>query len=209
MSVSVLDTLIALTGGPGGGKTTLIHDLAHDPQWAGRFAALPEAISLMREIHISPREKLFQRVMVHLQMALEDGLKHAFESEDCRLIICHRGCFDPLAYWLDRGWAEDEFFAYTRTCRAHLYARYAAVIHLVTAADGAVENYTRWPDAHRPETPEQAIRLDRLLEQVWSGHPRYFRLDNDGRDWVAKSTEAKLILEEIALYPQPKTDRAK
>ncbi|MBN1454374.1 MAG: AAA family ATPase [Anaerolineales bacterium] len=188
---------IVLTGGPGGGKTTLINELAHDPQCTGRIAALPEAISLMRDIYISPREKLFQRVMVHLQMALEDGLKRALEMEDRRLILCHRGSLDPLAYWLDRGWPEDEFYTYTEMCREDLYRRYAAVIHLVTAADGAPDYYKRWPDAHRPETLEQAIRLDRLLEQAWSGHPRYFRLDNDGHNWLAKSSEAKRILQDF------------
>ncbi len=79
------------------------------------------------------------------------------------------------------------------------YQRYAAVLHLVTAADGAVAHYKRWPDAHRPETPEQAVQLDRLLQRVWGGHPRYFRIDNEGRDWAnlgwsAKSGKARGIL---------------
>lgn len=68
------------------------------------------------------------------------------------------------------------------------------MIHLVTAADGAIEYYRRWPEAHRPETPEDAIRLDRLLERVWSGHPRYHRVDNAGRDWPAKAAVAQAIL---------------
>lgn len=186
--------VIALTGGPGGGKTTFITDLARDSQWVGRFAALPEAISLMRDMHISPREKLFQRVMVHMQLSLEDGLTHALGPDDTRLILCHRGTLDPLAYWLDRGWSEDDFFTYTETCREDLFARYSAVIHLVTAADGAPDHYRRWPDAHRPETLEQATYLDRLLERVWHGHPHYFRVDNNGRGWEAKSDEAKRIL---------------
>jgi len=189
--------LIALTGGPGGGKTALIEELSRDPVWRGRFAVLPEAIFLMRSMGISPREKLFQRVMVHLQMALEDGLARALGSYEPHVILCHRSSLDPLAYWLDRGWPEDEFFAFTETtCEEH-YRRYAAVIHLVTAADGAVDHYKRYPDAHRSETPEQAIRIDRLLQQVWSDHPQYFLVDNAGRDWAMKSKEAWLILEEF------------
>jgi hypothetical protein len=42
--------------------------------------------------------------------------------------------------------------------------------------------YTRWPQTHRPEEPDQAIQLDRWLEEVRGGHPRYTRLDNAGRD---------------------------
>jgi len=185
---------IILTGGPGGGKTTLIEELSRDPAWAGRFAALPEAIFTMRRLNISPREKLFQRAMVYLQIALEDGLDRALGPGDSRFILCHRGSLDPLAYWLDRGWPEEEFFAFTETRREEHYRRYAAVLHLVTAADGAPEAYTRWPEAHRPEQIEDAIRLDRLLYQVWRGHPRYYRLDNEGRDWAAKSKKAREIL---------------
>jgi hypothetical protein len=186
--------LIVLTGGPGGGKTTLIEQLSHDPAWVGRFAALPEAIFALRHSGIPPQEKLFQRAMVHLQIGMEDGLVRALDLHDCRLILCHRGALDPLAYWLDRGWSEGEFYAYSGTTREALYQCYTAVLHLVTAADGAAEYYTRWPDAHRPERSEDAIRLDRLLQRVWGEHPAYYRLDNQGRDWPAKFQAACAIL---------------
>jgi hypothetical protein len=185
---------IALTGGPGGGKTALIEELAHDPAWRGRFLALPEAIFVAGRVGVSPRERLFQRLMVEVQRALEDGLARALDPDDPRFILCHRGTLDPLAYWLDRGWPEDEFFAFTGTNRVECYRRYTAVIHLVTAADGAPAHYTKWPDAHRPEQIEDAIRLDRLLHQVWRDHPHYHRLDNERKDWPAKSGEAQRIL---------------
>ena len=187
-------SVVVLTGGPGGGKTRLIEELARDRTWTGRFAALPEAILPMRHIGLSPHDKLFQRAMVHLQIAMEDGLNRALGSDDPRPILCHRGSLDPLAYWLDRGWPEDEFFAFTGTNRVECYRRYTAVIHLVTAADGAPAHYTRWPGAHRPEQIEDAVRLDRLLHQVWRDHPHYYRLDNEQKDWPAKSGEARRIL---------------
>lgn len=186
--------VIVLTGGPGGGKSTLIDELQRDPAWAGRFSALPEAIFLMRQVGVSHRQQLFQRLMVHLQMSLEDGLARGLGSAEPRAILCHRGSLDPLAYWLDRGWSQEEFFAYTGTQLEEHYRRYTAVIHLVTAADGAAAHYTRWPAAHRPEEIEDAVRLDRLLRKVWGGHPRYFYLDNQGRDWVAKANAARQIL---------------
>jgi hypothetical protein len=188
---------IVLTGGPGGGKSTLLEELLHDPAWSRRIAVLPEAISLMRQVGISPREQLFQRVMVRLQMALEDGLERALGESYPRTILCHRGSLDPLAYWLDRGWSQEAFFAFTGTSLEEHYRRYTAVIHLVTAADGASAHYTRWPQAHRPEEIEDAIRIDQLLHQVWRDHPGYYRLDNQDRDWAAKSRAARAILADL------------
>jgi hypothetical protein len=54
--------------------------------------------------------------------------------------------------------------------------------HLVTAADGVPREYTRWPQAGRPEEPDEAIQLDRWLEEAWAGHCRYYRLGNEGSD---------------------------
>jgi hypothetical protein len=185
---------IVLTGGPGGGKSTLIEELSHDPTSIGRFAALPETILTMGNVNISPQEKLFQRVVVQMQIAMEDGLVRALEPDDRRTILCNRGSLDPLAYWLERGWLEEEFFKFTRTTRAEHYQRYTAVIHLVTAADGAEQAYRHWPDAHRHETAEQSILLDNLLGKVWQDHPRYYCLDNNGISWYEKSEKAKDII---------------
>lgn len=192
--------VIVLTGGPGGGKSTLQTELASDAEWAGRFVALPEAVQYARFVNISPSEKLFQRVIVNLQMSLEDGLARALDSTDLRAIICHRGSLDPLAFWLQRGWSEDDFFEFTETNRDEHYRRYTAVIHLVTAADGAPQQYTRWPEAHRPEEADEAIRLDRWLQQAWSGHSKYFRIDNEDRDWPAKSKAARKILSKFLAF---------
>jgi predicted ATPase len=101
-------TFIVLTGGPGGGKTALIEELRRDPFWRGRVAVLPEAISLMGGLGVSPQEKRFQRLMVALQMALEDALRAALDDRSPRLVLCHRGSLDPLAYWRARGWAEGD-----------------------------------------------------------------------------------------------------
>jgi predicted ATPase len=188
---------VVLTGGPCGGKTMLINELLADPEWSGRIAVLPEAISFMRGLGVSSAEPLFQRLMVLLQMALEDAVRIGLKEVGPRFVLCHRGSLDPLAYWLARGWKEDDFFTYTGTRREEHYRRYDAVIHLVTAADGAPEAYQRWPDAHRSETLEEAIRLDRLLQHVWGGHPRYIRLDNKDKDWNTKSELARRILQEI------------
>jgi len=187
-------SIFVLTGGPGGGKSTLLEELQRDPTWTGRFVAMPETILIMVAVGISTHEQLFQRVMVHLQIALEDGLGRALGPDNPQPILCHRGSLDPLAYWIDRGWPEEKFFTYTETRREEHYQRYTAVIHLVTAADGAEEHYTNWPEAHRPEQIEDAIRLDGLLHRIWRHHPCYHRIGNVDTSWKEKAGKAQAIL---------------
>jgi predicted ATPase len=186
--------VIVLTGGPGGGKSSLIEDLRQDPAWAGRFVALPEAAQYARFVNISPQEKLFQRVIVRLQMGLEDSLERSLDTDDSRFILCHRGTLDALAFWKERGWTEDEFFTFTGINLEDHYRRYMAVIHMVTSADGVPLAYTRWPQAHRPEDADEAIWLDQQLQIAWGGHPRYFFIGNNGLNWPAKASKVREIL---------------
>lgn len=189
--------VIALTGGPGGGKSTLIENLRDDRRWRARFVALPEAAQFARFTNVSPDEMLFQRAIVHLQIGLEDGLERALGPDDRRFILCHRGSLDPLAFWRQRGWPVEEFFSFTGTSLESHYQRYAAVIHLVTSASGVPWAYTRWPQAHRPEEAGQAIQLDEWLREAWGKHPHYYYLDNDGRNWAEKARQASEILEQL------------
>jgi tRNA (adenine37-N6)-methyltransferase len=189
--------IIVLTGGPGGGKSTLIEDLRNDPDWASKFVCLPEAVQYARFSNIDPAEKIFQRMVVHLQIGLENGLDRACGPGDSRLILCHRGSLDPLAFWRLRGWPVEEFFSFTGMSLHEHYRRYAAIIHLVTAAEGTPRLYTRWPTSHRPEDADTAILLDRWLTETWENHPEYYRIDNTDRDWPAKSKEAIKILDEV------------
>lgn len=57
-------------------------------------------------------------------------------------------------------------------------SRYECVIHLQTAANGALEFYTCENNSTRTETPEEAIRLDNLVKSCWVGHPYLYMIDN-------------------------------
>ena len=171
---------IVMTGGPGGGKSTLIRALRTEGWLAGRWLEVPEAAPLVFRAGLRARERAAQRAAVRIQVALEDIL--ASEAAEKPLAICHRGA-DPLAYWLLFGWDEAAFFTDVGFTRDELMGRYFGVIHLRTAAVGAEAHYRRWPDAHRPESPETAASLDRLLERVWRDHPRFVLIPNDGVDW--------------------------
>jgi hypothetical protein len=183
---------IVLTGGPGGGKTELMHELRADDPHAKRWILVPEAAPLLFQTGLDGRAKRFQWAVVQLQMALEEIC--AKSARPGQVLICHRGTLDPLAYWLRNGWDESEFFEYTAMSRNKHYRRYFGVIHLQTAAIGAEAHYRRWPDAHRPETIAQAVEIDHLCNQVWRRHPRYVLIENINRDWVDKARDARDVL---------------
>lgn len=169
-----------------------MRELRAEAPHSRRWLLIPEAAPLLFRAGLDGREKRFQRAVVRLQIAMERICAEAASPN--QVLLCHRGTLDPLAYWLRNGWDEGEFFAYTETTRDEHFRRYSGVIHLQTAAIGAEEHYRRWPDAHRPETLEQAAETDRLCARAWSGHPRYTLIDNAGRDWPDKARTARDLL---------------
>lgn len=185
---------IVLTGGPGGGKTTLMRELRAAGPHRGHWLFVPEAAPLLFQVGLDGREQCFQRAVVRLQMALEEICAETASAD--QILLCHRGTLDPLAYWLRNGWAEHDFFTYTETTRDEHFHRYWGVIHLQTAALGAEAHYPRWPDAHRPETLAQAAETDHLCARAWRDHPRYVLIDNIGRDWPAKAQAARDFLQQ-------------
>ena len=56
--------------------------------------------------------------------------------------------------------------------------RYEAVIHMVTAADGAEKFYSDASNEARYETVEEARALDRKLVNAYVGHPNFNIIDN-------------------------------
>ena len=182
-----------LTGGPGGGKSTLMAELrAADPR-AQRWLLVPEAAPLLFRAGLDAREQRFQAAVVRLQLALETACAQA--ARPGQVLLCHRGALDALAYWRRNGWPEADFFALTGTPREEYLRRYQGVIHLQTAAIGAEAHYRRVPQAHRPETPAQAAQIDALCAAAWQAHPGYVLIANDGRDWPAKARAGHDLLE--------------
>jgi hypothetical protein len=64
---------IVLTGGPCGGKTTLLRELrAADPR-GERWLPVPEAAPLLFQAGLDGRRQSFQQAVVKLQIALEES----------------------------------------------------------------------------------------------------------------------------------------
>ena len=188
---------IVLTGGPGGGKSTLMAELrAEDPQ-AERWLLVPEAARLLLSAGLVQGSKHFQREVVRLQIALEGGVARGGDrTEDGpgRTLICDRGTLDSLAYWRLGGWDDQEFVDLTRMDLEAHRARYDGVIHLQTSAIDAEGHYAHGAEAGRKESLRQATEIDRLCGQAWAGHPRYVLVENAGRDWAAKLQAAHDVL---------------
>ncbi len=185
---------IVLTGGPCGGKSTLLKELHELDPSIERWIGVPEAASLLLLSGLTAGNKPFQKAVLRLQMAMEDVFAEVAGTG--RAILCDRGTLDCLAYWRLNRWDEQEFFDFTgMTLRQH-YERYYGVIHLQTTAIGRVCDYTRWPQAIRRESPDEAAEVDAYIAGVWAEHPRYALIDNAYPDWAAKSEAARQVVHE-------------
>ena len=56
--------------------------------------------------------------------------------------------------------------------------RYDAVIHMVTAADGA-EQFYNLDNFARYETVEEAVKTDKALQKAYIGHNKIFVIGNE------------------------------
>jgi predicted ATPase len=181
---------IAVTGGPGAGKTSLWRELARSHP--GRIAAVPEvATSLLQ--HVFPpvqnehERRALQRAIFEVQRSLE--AVHEARRAPGEVLLCDRGTPDGAGYWPE---GSDAFFAAMGTrCEIEL-ARYDAVLFLETAAAQGL------PIAHgnavRTESEQAALAVDRRLHAVWSRHPRFHHVAVE-RDFAAKIARGAEVLQ--------------
>ena len=99
-----------------------------------------------------------------------------------------------VTYMSDEEFAEAS--AYIGMDPIELRDSYDAVFHLVTAAKGAEEHYTKANNAARYETIEEACALDDRLIAAWTGH-RHLRIIDNSTDFEEK---LKKLINEIILF---------
>ena len=117
-------------------------------------------------------------------------------ESDKILIVCDRGIMDNRAYMND-----EEFDEVLRSLNGDLVDwrdGYDAVFHLVTAANGAEEYYSKANNAARYESVEEAVSLDDRLLSCWTGH-RYLRVIDNSTDFEGKM---RRLEKEIATFLQ-------
>ena len=146
---------VVLTGGPGAGKTAVLEVVRR--HLCEHVVVLPEAAGILFRGGFPRRRSVASRRATQLAIFhVQDQLERAALAEgDAALIVCDRGVLDGLAYWPGE---EGQFFDAVGGTRAGMYARYAAVIHIRTAAEG--------------DPSDEAAAVDRRLLSAWGEHPR-------------------------------------
>jgi predicted ATPase len=180
---------VVVTGGPSGGKTTLIEALQKDI--GNGLSVVPEAASLLYRGGF-PRRPTFigrrhaQMAICHVQRELEDMISSESPNQ---VIVCDRGSVDSVAYW--PGDPQD-LFASLRTTREQELARYDWVLHLDTA-DG--EHFGN-NNPVRTETWKEALELNEMIKVAWQGHPKRIVIPHsaDFLEKIAKARKAILMV---------------
>lgn len=179
-------TKIVLTGGPCAGKTTaLARIVEHFSNLGFQVLTVPEAATLFSQSGIdflTDDKSLFlecERQLMEFQIELEDRYERIAEHYNRPvLIVCDRGTMDLRAYLKNEMW-ESILDSIGKNVVELRDARYAAVIHMATAAKGAERFYTLANNAARSESPELARDIDDRLMRAWTGHPHLRVVGND------------------------------
>ena len=159
--------------------------------------------------YLTPNRDLYyqgERAILETQLAFEDQfMKLAQVCEKPVLIVCDRGAMDISAYIKPEEWEEITRMAGTNSNA--LRESYDAVLHLVSAADGAEQYYTTATNATRYEQAnEEGLRIARELDKkvikAWTGHP-HLRVINNHDDFENKLNRVLSEISKVVGLPQP------
>jgi predicted ATPase len=176
---------VALTGGPGAGKTAVLELMRLF--FCEHVKALPEAAGIVfggrfPRSDRAPLRQAAQRAIFHIQRELES----IAETDDAAVVLCDRGTVDCAAYWIGEG----DLFSAVGTTRAIELARYDAVIHLRTPTTAPAYNRE---NPLRLESIEEAAAIDLRIATQWSEHPRRFVVEAT-EDFLHKAAKALALL---------------
>ena len=210
---------IVLTGGPCAGKTTaLVRIIEHFSSLGFKVFTIPEVPTLFTQAgmnYLTKNQGFFyegEKATLEIQLALEDKfLRMAQECKKPCIIVCDRGAMDISAYMAPETW--DSITRAVGTSTPELRERYDAVLHLVSAADGAEQYYTTANNAQRYEQmSEEGLRIARGLDKkvihAWTGHP-HLRVINNHDDFDCKMNRVIKEISNVLGLPQPIVEERK
>lgn len=176
-----------LTGGPCGGKSTALLQVAERFRCLGyRVFTLPESSSFCHDAGmlypgLGSLEDIitWETCKLKLQISLEDRLlEYAASRPGPTVLLCDRGALDTRAYLEAKDFAEVlERAGLSESGLAD--SRYDAVCHMVTAAIGAENFYTTANNEARRESVDEARELDMRTRFAWMGHRRLSIIGNE------------------------------
>jgi CYTH domain-containing protein/thymidylate kinase len=203
---------IVLTGGPCAGKTTaLVRIIEYFSGMGFKVFTIPEVPTLYSQggwNYLTPNRKLYyegERAILNTQLALEDSFMRL--AEVCTkptVIVCDRGTMDISAYMSPDMW--EDITSQAGTDSSALRNRYDAVLHLVSAADGAEQYYTTATNSTRYEQMNEeglkiARELDKKVIKAWSAHP-HLRVINNHDDFDTKLNRVIMEISNVLGLPQ-------
>lgn len=183
---------IAITGGPGAGKTTLWRALVS--AYPDRVLAVPEVATLMFQ-HVFPsvQSEHERHAVQRAIFAVQHNLERFYENRLApgQLLLCDRGTPDGGGYWPA---GHEAFFEAMSTRWQDELERYDAVLFLETAAAQGLS--IAEGNAIRIEDQPAACAIDRRLRDVWSAH-RQFTFIPCRPDFSAKIADGYRALQAV------------
>lgn len=211
---------IVLTGGPCAGKTTaLVRVIEHFSSMGYKVFTIPEVPTMFTQAgmdYLTKNQNFFlegEKSTLELQLALEDKfMRMAKAYGKPAIIVCDRGAMDISAYVTPQMWERITQEVGTTTTQLR-DTRYDAVLHLVSAADGAEQFYTTSNNASRNEAAdEQGLKIARMLDkkviEAWTGHP-HLRVINNHENFENKLRRVIREISNVLALPQPIEDERK
>ena len=149
---------IVITGAPASAKTEFIEWLKVMPEFS-KFTFFEELARKLLGENSSGRDnpEVFHRRIYNIQTRRESELGE-------RPFITDRGTLDAFAF-------HPESINLIGTTFEREYRRYSAVMHLGTAATLGEKFYSQ--DDIRTDSIEEALKIDKALSEIWSGHDTY------------------------------------
>lgn len=201
---------IVLTGGPCAGKTTALQRIENEFTEKGyKVFIVGESATEIIQAGARPFGILsiptytFQKEIVGYQLykeAMYERYALSLPEETKCLIVCDRGALDNKAY------IDSEEFARIleelSLSEIDLLSRYQAVLHLVTAANGAEEFYTLANNDARSESTEEARILDQKTMNCWIGHSNLEVIGND-QNFERKMNQVIQAIHRVLGIPVP------
>lgn len=220
---------LVLTGGPWGGKSSVLPVLKETASARGFDVWLvPEmaTVLILAGCEMPPPDPMaFQEAVLMLQAQVEDLVASvATASGGNNAMILDRGVLDGKAYLPSHQWKA--LLRHHSITEGELLNRYDVVVHMVTAANGAVKSYKfghvkndTGASVFRREAPEEAAKLDDANLAAWSAHPHLLEVDNrdDGmegkirraNEFVARQLAGALEVDNRDVGMEGKIRRAK